>query len=153
MRWRRRTPVATTVEPPRWVTPRSRPRVLIEHHDVDAREPLAHALTAHGYDVLTCAGPRDGAGCPVLHGEPCYALDDAGLVVTGLATTAEGRAIALHARGQRADRPLIVEGTSAMLADADPAVTEHAVYPLVPETVLAELAAMGWHCRIDGPTV
>jgi hypothetical protein len=133
MRWRRHRTIAT-VEPPRWSTPSTRRRVLLEHADVDVREPLAHALTERGYDVVTCPGPHGGRTCPVLHDRPCYALDDADAVVTGLALTPSGRAIAMQALHD-AERPLVVEGTPTMLAEADPALAAAAIYPLTAETV------------------
>lgn len=133
VRWRRRRTIST-VEPPRWSTPSTRRRVLLEHADVDVREPLAHALTERGYDVITCPGPHGGRTCPVLHGRPCYALDDADAVVTGLALTPTGRAIALQAL-RAAERPIVVEGTPTMLAAAAPAVTAAAIYPLTADTV------------------
>jgi hypothetical protein len=142
MRRRRRRRGTTTVEPPRWSTPRVRPRLLLEHADVDVREPLADALTGRGYDVVTCAGPDQRLTCPVLAGRPCYALDDADAVVTGLAFDDHGRAIVEHVVRTRPELPLVIEGTAAMLPDLDPTLLDRAVHPLTADTVVAALPAL-----------
>lgn len=143
MRWRRRRNDPVTVEPPRWSTLQTRPRVLIEHVDLDVREPLAHALDERGYDVMTCPGPGGGTSCPVLHGRPCYALDDTDAVITGLAYTAEGRAIAAHVSRSRPGLPLLIEGTPTMLDDLDAALLERTVHPLTADTVAPYLPPPG----------
>jgi hypothetical protein len=149
MRWRRRRNESVTVDPPRWSTPQVRPRVLIEHVDLDVREPLAHALDERGYDVVTCAGPSRELSCPVLHGRPCYALDDTDAVITGLAYTTEGRAIAEHIARDRPELPLLIEGTPTMFEDLDATLRERTVHPLTADTVaphlppLARTAATG----------
>jgi hypothetical protein len=139
MRWRRRRNELMTVEPPRWSTPQLRPRILIEHVDLDVREPLANALDERGYDVVTCPGPRGGMTCPVLHGRPCYALDDTDAVITGLAYTAEGRAIAAHVARTRPGLPLLIEGTATMLDHLDVALLERTVHPPTADTFAPHL--------------
>lgn len=76
--------------PPAWPSEErgARPRVLIEHPDPAAQDVLARGLREHGYDVVTCGGPRAAGmtevSCPLLRQEPCEAAIGADVVVSGL---------------------------------------------------------------------
>ena len=76
-------------EAPTWEEPvADTRRVLIEHPDPAAQDVLARGLEQHGYEVLTCGGPRAAGrtevSCPLLRQEPCGAVDGADVVVSGL---------------------------------------------------------------------
>lgn len=72
--------------PPRWhESNRVRPRILVEHADGEVRTALAARLREHGFEVVTCSGPTEGArGCPVVEGQPCPGAAGADAVVAGL---------------------------------------------------------------------
>jgi DNA-binding response OmpR family regulator len=54
--------------------------VLVVHHDPDMADQESDWLRAAGYVVEQCAGPQYGA-CPVLRGQPCYAVDHTDVMV------------------------------------------------------------------------
>lgn len=126
--------------PPRWLTPYETPRILIEHADPEVREPLVEALTARGFDVISCAGPQEGSSCPLLRQEPCPAVDGADAVVTGLTGSPTGRVIARRIRRQDPDRILVVEGDEHHLRDLANG-TVHALFPLEADAIANHLAA------------
>jgi hypothetical protein len=136
----RRAPRRTRDDPPRWSSTRSLPRVLVEHGDPDVREALVAQLRDRGYDALACAGP-DADGCPILHDEPCPALATTDAVVTGLARTEAGRALAEATLRLHPGRPLLVEGTPYMLRDASFELRAHGVYPLRIQRIVRALGA------------
>jgi DNA-binding response OmpR family regulator len=55
-------------------------RVLVVHHDQDMGDQEADSLRGAGYEVEQCAGPTFGP-CPILHGRPCFAVEQADVLV------------------------------------------------------------------------
>ena len=101
-------------------------RVLIEHPDPAAQDVLARGLQQHGYEVLTCGGPRAAGrtevSCPLLRQEPCGAIDGADVVISGLSPHASTERLIIRriSQGQGA-RHLVLEATpdeAAGLLDA-----------------------------------
>lgn len=56
-------------------------RVLLVYHDPDIADIEADHLRRAGYEVDRCAGPIGGNPCPVLHGEPCWQVEKADLLL------------------------------------------------------------------------
>ncbi|MDH4334866.1 MAG: hypothetical protein OEW24_06355 [Chloroflexota bacterium] len=56
-------------------------RVLVVHHDVDIADIEADGLRRMGYEVDQCAGPTGGGECPVMHGQPCWQVEWADVLV------------------------------------------------------------------------
>jgi hypothetical protein len=56
-------------------------RVLLVYHDTDAADLEADELRRAGYEVDRCAGPTGGGPCPVLHGEPCWQVEEADVLL------------------------------------------------------------------------
>lgn len=114
--------------PPAWSTPRTHPRVLVEHPDGAVRDHLVTGLRDRGYDTLGCGGPDAEQPCPLLVGLPCPAVDSADAIVTGLTHRPEGRSIAALTHALAPARPVVVEGTPLMTHDLDrrlPVVPAH----------------------------
>jgi hypothetical protein len=91
-----------------WPTGDDRPRVLVE--TPSGRWPLEHAALTAGMDVITCPGPGQNPGCPVLNGRACelVACADA-IVVRG---RQDDRAWETLTRGHSAlhpDIPVVIE--------------------------------------------
>lgn len=128
-------------QPPRWVTPRSRPRVLVEYADDAVRGHLLRGLRLRGYDALGCPGPDARATCPLLHDRPCPAVAEADAVVTGLVARPPGRAIATIIHALAPDRPLIAEGTQLMLHGLDERLQATPAFPLEVDEVADALDA------------
>jgi hypothetical protein len=55
-------------------------RVVVVHHEPDMADHMSDWLRHDGYDVAECAGPAH-APCPILHGRPCQAVEDADVLV------------------------------------------------------------------------
>ncbi len=93
-------------------------RVLVVHHDVDVADILADQLRRAGYDVDQCAGPSDGAACPVLNGQPCWQVDAADVLVYDMSEPDDARRdLSDDVRALHPDKPIV--GTSpAGLVDA-----------------------------------
>lgn len=128
--------------PPEWGTQvgpeRAGRRVLFEHADGAVREVMARELSQLGYDVLTCGGPRDAVGCPVLQQQPCPAVEGADVVVTGLLNDERGRFIARRIRQHHPDIDLIAEATEWTAEQVDRPVANRRVFPLRSQS-LAEM--------------
>ena len=114
-------------------------RVLVEHPDPTVRDVAVRDLTAAGYDVLACAGPRpEGSGavtCPLLHQQGCAAVAGADVIVNGLPLDQDAsRLILRRILRDRPDTPVIVE-TSGQTAERHAAgAMVRRLYPLrVPE--------------------
>ncbi len=67
-------------------------RVLVVHHDVDVADIEADELRRAGYEVDLCAGPQGGGFCPVLHGQPCWQVELADVLVYDMWLSGGGRA-------------------------------------------------------------
>jgi hypothetical protein len=93
-------------------------RVLVEHTDAWAGRAIANALHDAGFAVATCPGPTLGDPCPVLRGEECHLAKRARVIVSGLRTHPEGRAIAACLRVQHPRTPLL-RGVEPHTAVAD----------------------------------
>ena len=92
------------------------PRVLIEHPDPAAQDVLARGLEKHGYEVLTCGGPRAAGctevSCPLLWQESCGAVDGADVVISGLSLHTAPERMILRRISQAPGAPqLVLEAT------------------------------------------
>jgi len=56
-------------------------RVLVVYHDVNVADIETDELRRAGFEIERCAGPIGGSPCPVLHGEPCWQVEDADVLV------------------------------------------------------------------------
>jgi hypothetical protein len=56
-------------------------RVLLVYHDANVADLEADELRRAGYEVDRCAGPIGGGPCPVLHGEPCWQVEAADVLL------------------------------------------------------------------------
>lgn len=127
------------LQPPRWSTPRTRPRVLVEHADPAVRDHLVRGLAEHGYDALGCGGPTADRPCPLLEGRPCPASAQADAIVTGLAHRPTGREIAAAVDALSPGRPMIAEGSPLMLAGAEGSLPVTPAFPLDLDALAAAL--------------
>jgi hypothetical protein len=57
--------------------------VVVEESDAVLRSAIAGTLRSAGYRASTCPGPStaDGKRCPLVHDEPCAAVENADLVL------------------------------------------------------------------------
>lgn len=56
-------------------------RVLLVYHDPSVADLEGDDLRRAGYEVDRCGGPVGGSPCPVLHGEPCWQVEKADVLV------------------------------------------------------------------------
>ena len=56
-------------------------RLLVVYHDVNVADIETDALRQAGFEVDRCAGPIGGNPCPVLHGGPCWQVEEADVLV------------------------------------------------------------------------
>jgi len=56
-------------------------RVLVVYHDVNVADIETDELLRAGFEIERCAGPIGGSPCPVLHGEPCWQVEEADVLV------------------------------------------------------------------------
>lgn len=56
-------------------------RVLLVYHDTNVADIEADELRRAGYEVDQCAGPIGGGPCPVLHGQPCWQVEAADVLL------------------------------------------------------------------------
>ena len=56
-------------------------RLLVVYHDVNVADIETDELRQAGFEVDRCAGPIGGNPCPVLHGMPCWQVDEADVLV------------------------------------------------------------------------
>lgn len=56
-------------------------RVLMVYHDTNVADLEADELRRAGYEVDRCAGPIGGGPCPVLHGEACWQVEAADVLL------------------------------------------------------------------------
>jgi hypothetical protein len=138
-----------TIELGPWRFPQ-RPRVLIEHPDLDAGLRLATALREAGCNVAVCRGP-DAAGypatrCPLHQLEPCAAVEGADVVVTALGfEREEARDVVAGLRARYPSVPVVVAATVGEAIDLGETLDGCRVVPVdsgpsrVVDAVLASL--------------
>jgi len=91
-------------------------RVLIVHHDKDVADIEGDALRRAGYEVDQCAGPIGGNPCPVLHGEPCWQVELADVLVYDVWASGDGaRALIDDLRDLHPDKPVVLTSPGPML--------------------------------------
>jgi hypothetical protein len=56
-------------------------RLLVVYHDVNVADLETDELRQAGFEVDRCAGPIGGNPCPVLHGMPCWQVDNADVLL------------------------------------------------------------------------
>ena len=56
-------------------------RVLVVYHDVNVADIETDELRRAGFDIDRCAGPIGGSPCPVLHGMPCWQVEEADVLL------------------------------------------------------------------------
>lgn len=138
-------------DPPSWGrAPWTRPRVLIEHGDPVARDVLGTSLSERGYDVLMCAGPADEHDCPLLRSEPCPAVEDADVVVTGLLGTDRGRRIAQRIREDHPDHRMVVEATEWMARQCRTGTADVRLYPMLEDHLAATVDTLSGRATSPG---
>lgn len=95
-------------------------RVLMVYHDADVADIEAEELRRLGYEVDRCAGPVGGNPCPVLHGDACWQVADADVLVYDTwPAERRGEADLAHAlRAMHPDIPLVLT-SSQPSASAD----------------------------------
>jgi DNA-binding NarL/FixJ family response regulator len=88
-----------------------RPRVVVEAAEWGAREQMAAALRAEGYEALTCPGPEgSGHRCTLAAGDGCRAAEEAHVVVHALGPWDLRNVEALRALRRRLpNTPVVVE--------------------------------------------
>ncbi len=122
-------------------------RVLIEHPDPAAQDVLARGLQQHGYEVLTCGGPRAAGrtevSCPLLRQEACGAVEGADVIVSGLSphTSTERLIIRRLSQGHGTGQ-LVLEATPDEAAGLLDAPTDGHVTPLTVAGVVDALERM-----------
>jgi DNA-binding NtrC family response regulator len=91
-------------------------RVLVVHHDVDVADIEVDELRRAGYEVEQCMGPAGGGACPVLHGEPCWQVDRADVLVYDLWARADGaRELIEDVRELHPDKPVVLTSPGLLL--------------------------------------
>jgi len=56
-------------------------RVLVVYHDVNVADIETDELRRAGFEIDRCAGPIGGSPCPVLHGMPCWQVEEADVLL------------------------------------------------------------------------
>ncbi|MFT5203534.1 MAG: hypothetical protein ACI9C1_002934 [Candidatus Aldehydirespiratoraceae bacterium] len=111
--WRKERLAAPTT----WTTDRTRPRVLIEHHDWAISNAISNLLRDAGFDTSTCDGPDGSRRCPFVHSGTCPRAEEADLVIFGFEISDEDdRAVLASLKAHASGRPIIVEVTSTRAA-------------------------------------
>jgi DNA-binding NtrC family response regulator len=96
-------------------------RVLVVHHDVDVADIEVDDLRRAGYEVDQCAGPIGGDACPVLHGEPCWQVADADVLVYDAWASGDGRrALIEDLRELHPDKPVVLTSGGLLLDWVEP---------------------------------
>ena len=116
-------------------------RVLVVHHDIDVADIEVDELRRAGYEVDQCAGPIGGDACPVLHGEPCWQVEEADVLVYDMWASGDGhRELIEDIRELHPDKPVVVTSPGLIL---DWIETEgaHGVTPVVGAPTRKELVA------------
>lgn len=88
---------------------------LVVHHDIDLADIEVDDLRKAGYEVDQCAGPS-GGGCPVLHGEPCWQVEQADVLVYDVyAAGDDGRRLVEELRALHPDKPIVLTSGGLLL--------------------------------------
>jgi DNA-binding NtrC family response regulator len=91
-------------------------RVLVVHHDVDVADIEVDDLRRAGYEVDQCAGPMGGDACPVLHGKPCWQVEEADVLVYDAWASGDGRrALIEDLRQMHPDKPVVLTSGGLLL--------------------------------------
>ena len=94
-------------------------RVLLVYHDPNIADIEADGLLRAGYEVDRCAGPVGGSPCPVLHGEPCWQVEKADVLLYDTYDTEFGHGVLVDDLLElHPDKPLVL--TSAIPDDGEP---------------------------------
>jgi len=103
-------------------------RVLMVYHDADIADIEADELRHAGYEVDRCAGPIGGNPCPVLHGDACWQVEDADVLVYDTwAAERHGEAdLAAALRVIHPDIPLVLTSSRPSSGDDEPGGVIHA---------------------------
>ncbi len=90
-------------------------RALVVHHDIDMADIEVDDLQKAGYEVDQCAGP-DGGGCPVMHGEPCWQVEKADVLVYDVFAAGDGgRKLIEELRELHPDKPVVLTSGGLLL--------------------------------------
>ena len=104
-------------------------RVLLVYHDPNVADVESDELRRAGYEVDRCAGPVGGSPCPVLHGEPCWQVEKADVLLYDTYDTEFGHGVLVDDLLElHPDKPLVL--TSEIPAD-DIGPREHQRRPIV----------------------
>jgi hypothetical protein len=117
-------------------------RVLVVHHDVDVADIEVDDLRRAGYEVDQCAGPIGGNDCPVLHGQPCWQVDAADVLVYDAWASGDGRrALIEDLREVHPDKPVVLT-SGGLLLDWVEGHGNHGVTPALgpPDTTVLAAA-------------
>jgi hypothetical protein len=130
-------------------------RVLVVHHDVDMADIEVDDLRRAGYEVDQCAGPIGGDACPVLHGEPCWQVEKADVLVYDAWALADGhRDLIDDLRELHPDKPVVVT-SGGLLMSWEHAGGPHGVTPALgpPDgSVLAAAVEAALSTKPETPT-
>lgn len=116
-------------------------RVLVVHHDIDVADIEVDELRRAGYEVDQCAGPIGGDACPVLHGRPCWQVDEADVLVYDMWASGDGhRELIEDLRDLHPDKPVVVTSPGLVL-DWIETDGPHGVMPVLGAPTREELVA------------
>ena len=91
-------------------------RVLLVYHNRDIADIESDELRRAGYEVDRCGGPVGGSSCPVLHGEPCWQVEKADVLIYDTYDSEFGHRVLVDDLLQlHPDKPLVL--TSEVQAD------------------------------------
>ena len=84
-------------------------RVLLVYHDIDVADIESDELRRAGFEVDRCAGPVGGSPCPVVHGQPCWQVADADVLVYDVWEGGHGgKDLVEDIRALHPDKPLVL---------------------------------------------
>jgi len=91
-------------------------RVLVVHHDLDMADIEVDGLRRAGYEVDQCAGPIGGSPCPVLHGERCWQVEAADVLVYDVWASGDtGQDLIDDLRDLHPNKPVVLTSPGMML--------------------------------------
>ena len=105
--------------------------VLVVHHDLDMADHLSDWLRHGGYTVDECAGPTY-APCPILHGRPCRAVEQADVLVYDIWASGDSqteRDLIESLREQHPNTPVVLT-SPGLEFEWEQTAGSHAVIPL-----------------------
>ncbi|HET8587732.1 MAG TPA: hypothetical protein VFM74_07650 [Candidatus Limnocylindria bacterium] len=92
-------------------------RVLVVHHDPDIADIQADELRRAGYEVDQCAGPRGGGYCPVLHGQRCWQVNQADVLVYDMWEVDGQAELMRHLESVHPEKPVVLTTAGAVTLD------------------------------------